>query len=175
MISSQKFFDFAIVVALNLTMLGRVSFCQGVVQSPSSSVDAVMSRVLSRSHSITSDGVEEVSWAPPTKEDVAEIKGLGEEAVMPLARYLQTEKKDGFAELLAVKFLIIIGTPSTFQPLTLALAPEQWEVTRAQALSGIYQLSKDKAKLYILAALNDKSELVNSRAHELLALYPPEP
>ena len=64
-----------------------------------------------------------------------------------------------------------IGGPSTLGPLERALAQDQWDVTRAAALDGIYQVSPAEAKPYVEAALGDKSQVVRQRAHGLLSLY----
>ena len=60
-----------------------------------------------------------------------------------------------------------IGGSSTLGPLKRALAQDQCEVTRAAALDGIFAVSHAEAKPYVEAALGDRSELVQRRAHEL--------
>ena len=99
------------------------------------------------------------------------MKALGQKAIVPLARYVDLRAKSDFKALFAVKFLMAIGGPSTLAPLESALAPDQWDVTRAAALSGIFQVSPAEAKPYVEAALGDKSQVVRQRAHELLSLY----
>jgi hypothetical protein len=61
------------------------------------------------------------------------------------------------------------NSPET--PLKRAFAQDQWEVTRAAALDGIFSVSRDEARPYVTATLADKSPLVQRRAKELLALY----
>jgi hypothetical protein len=117
------------------------------------------------------DGVKQISWQPPTDEEISEIRSLGELAVDPLAKYLDSAQKDDLTQLLAVKFLAALKLPSTSTPLKLALAPDRWEITRAAALSTLYDLSQSDAKPYVQAALADKSALVRQRAKSLMDLY----
>lgn len=121
---------------------------------------------------MTVDGVKKISFEPPTNEEVAEVKALGQKAVVPLARYLDLQEKNGLTQLFAVKFLMAIGGSTILSPLKRAFAQQdQWEVTRAAALDGIFSVSRDEARPYVKAALADKSPLVHLRAKELLALY----
>jgi hypothetical protein len=129
-----------------------------------------MTTALSRCYS-TVDGVKRISFEPPTNQEFAEVEALGQKAVAPLARYLDLQQKNGFTQLFAVKFLMAIGGSSTLGPLKRAFAQDQWEVTRAAALSGIFSVSQAEARPYVEAALADKSHLVQQRAQELLALY----
>jgi hypothetical protein len=50
-------------------------------------------------------------------------------------------------------------------------AEDQWEVTRAAALDGLFAVSQVEAKPYVKAALGDMSQLVWRRAHDLWSLY----
>jgi len=117
------------------------------------------------------DGVQKISFVSPTNEEFAEVEALGQKAIVPLARYLDLQPKDGFTQLFAVKFLMAIGGPSTLGPLKRAIAEDQWEVTRAAALDGIFRVSRAEAKPYVEAALGDRSQLVRQRAHDLWSLY----
>ena len=99
------------------------------------------------------------------------MKALGQDAVVPLARYLDLEAKNGLTQLFVVKFLMAIGGSSTLGPLKRAFAQDQWEVTRAAALSGMFSVSRDEARPYVEAGLADKSHLVQQRAQQLLAMY----
>jgi uncharacterized membrane protein YqgA involved in biofilm formation len=99
------------------------------------------------------------------------VNALGKEAVAPLASYLDLQPKNGFTQLFAVKFLMAIGGSSTLGPLKRAFAQDQWEVTRAAALDGIFAVSHAEAKPYVEAALGDSSQLVRRRAHDLWSLY----
>jgi uncharacterized membrane protein YqgA involved in biofilm formation len=84
---------------------------------------------------------------------------------------LTCDKKNGFTQLFAVKFLMAIGGSSTLGPVKRAFTQDQWEVTRAAALDGTFAVSHAEAKPYVEAALRDSSQLVQQRAHHLLALY----
>lgn len=129
-----------------------------------------MTTALSRCYS-TVNGIKKISFEPPTNQEFAEVEALGQKAVAPLARYFDLQPKNGFTQLFAVKFLQAIGGSSTLGPLKRAFAQDQWEVTRAAALDGIFAVSHAEAKPYVEAALGDNSRLVRQRAHELWSLY----
>lgn len=133
-------------------------------------IQRVMATALSRCYS-TVNGVNRITFVPPTNQEFSEVKALGEEAVAPLAKYLDLEPKNGFTQLFAVKFLMAIGGSSTLGPLERAFAQDQWEVTRAASLSGMFAISRVEAKPYIEAALQDKSQLVRRRAQQLSVFY----
>ena len=153
-------------------VIGDASLGFGQVSDPKSSavVDQIMATALSRCYS-TVNGVKRISFEPATNQEFAEVEALGQKAVAPLARYLDLQPKDDFTRLFAVNFLIAIGGSSTLGPLKRAFAQDQWEVTRAVALDGIFAVSHAEAKPYVEAALGDSSRLVQQRAHHLLALY----
>lgn len=129
-----------------------------------------MTTVLSRCYS-TVNGVKRISFEPPTNQEFAEVEALGPKAVAPLAKYLDLQPKNDLTQLFAVKFLMAIGGSSTLGPLKRAFAQDQWEVTRAAALDGIFAVSQVEAKPYVEAALGDSSQLVRRRAHHLWSLY----
>jgi hypothetical protein len=136
----------------------------------SATVERIMTTALARCYS-TVDGVKRIGFVPPTNEDLAAIKALGQRAVAPLAQYLDLKSKNGLTQLFAVKFLVAIGGSSTLGPLKRALSQDQWEVTRAAALDGVFAVSRAEAKPYVKAALGDRSQLVRQRAHDLWSLY----
>jgi hypothetical protein len=153
-------------------VFGDASLGFGQASDPKSAavVDQIMATALSRCYS-TVNGVKRISFEPATNQEFAEVEALGQKAVAPLARYLDLQPKKGFTQLYAVNFLIAIGGSSTLGPLKRAFAQDQWEVTRAVALDGIFAVSQVEAKPYVEAALRDSSQLVQQRAHHLLALY----
>lgn len=159
-------------LVLSCIVIGCASFGFGQATDTKSSamIEQIMTTALSRCYS-TKNGVKRISFEPPTNQEFAEVKALGQKAVAPLARYFDLEPKDDFTQLFAVKFLMVIGGSSTLGPLKKALAQDEWEVTRAAALSGIFAVSPAEAKPYVEAALSDGSQLVRRRAQELLALY----
>lgn len=159
-------------LVLSCMLSGNASLGSGQTSDAKSSavVDQIMTTALSRCYS-TVDGVRRISFVSPTNEEFAEVEALGQEAIVPLARYLDLQQKNGFTQLFAVKFLIAIGGPSTFGPLKRASAQDQWEVTRAAALSGMFRVSRAEAKPYVEAALGDGSQLVRQRARDLWSLY----
>jgi len=86
--------------------------------------------------------------------------------VVPLSRYVDSDK-GGFSELMAVWLLLAIGGPTTEAPLQRALASDRWEVTRVTALGALIAISKDCARPFVEAALNDHSSYVREKASEL--------
>jgi hypothetical protein len=136
----------------------------------SAAVRRIMATALSRCYS-TINAIPRISFEPPTNEEVAGVKALGNRAVAPLTTYLDLERKDGLTQLFAVKFLMAIGGPSMLGPLKRAFAQDQWEVTRAAALDGMFEVSRAEAKPYVEAALGDRSQLILQRAHDLWSLY----
>ena len=159
-------------LVLSCMVSGNVSLGIGQASNPKSSavVDQIMTTALSRCYS-TVNGVKRITFEPPTSQEFAEVKALGQEAIAPLARYIDLQPKNGFTQVFAVKFLIAIGGSSTLGPLKRAFAQDQWEVTRAAALSGMFEVSRAEAKPYVEAALGDRSQLVRQRAHDLWKLY----
>jgi len=120
------------------------------------------------------DGTKAITFVPVTNDEVREVKALGPKGVAPLARYLDLKQKNGFTQLFAVRFLMDIGGTTTLGPLKRAFAQDQWEVVRAAALDGIFQVSPTEAKPYVEAALGDRSELVLQYAQHLWTFYPGE-
>src|SRR5882757_8751040 len=157
---------------MSCIVIGYTSLGFGQASDPKSSaiIDRIMTAALSRCYS-TVNGVKRITFEPATNQEFAEVKALGQDAVAPLARYLGLQSKNGFTQLYTVKFLMAIGGSSTLGPLKRAFAQDQWEVTRAAALDGIFSVSRDEDRPYVRAALADKSPLVQRRAKELLALY----
>jgi len=153
-------------------VVGDASLGFGQASDPKSSavIERIMTTDLSRCYS-TVNGVKRITFEPATNQEFAQVEALGQKAVAPLARYLDLQQKNGFTQLYAVKFLMAIGGSSTLGPLKRAFAQDQWEVTRAAALDGIFAVSQVEAKPYVEAALGDSSQLVQQTAHHLLALY----
>jgi hypothetical protein len=159
-------------LVLSCIVIGYASLGFSQTSDPKSSaiIEQIMTTALSRCYS-TVNGVKRITFGSPTNREFAEVKALGQEAVAPLARYLDLQPKNGLTQLFAVKFLMAIGGSSTLGPLKRALAQDQWEVTRAAALDGIFAVSHAEAKPYVEGALGDRSQLVQRRAHNLWSLY----
>ena len=153
-------------------VIGYASLGFGRASDPKSSaiVERIITTALSRCYS-TVNGVKRITFESATNQEFAEVEALGQKAVAPLARYLGLQSKNGFTQLYTVKFLMAIGGSSTLGPLKRAFAEDQWEVTRAAALDGIFAVSRAEAKPYVEAALSDSSQLVQQRAHHLWSLY----
>ncbi len=160
----------ALILCCILIGYASLGFSQASDPKSSAVVDQIMTTALSRCYS-TVDGVKRISFVSPTNEEFAEVEALGQKAVAPLARYLDLQPKNDLTQLFAVKFLMAIGGSSTLGPLKRAFAQDQWEVTRAAALDGIFAVSRAEAKPYVEAALSDSSQLVRRRARDLLNLY----
>ncbi len=133
-------------------------------------VSRIMQRALARCRTQVDGGIQKIEWVPPTNDDLQEIKAMGEGAVVPLSRYVDTDK-DGFSDLMAVRLLLAIGGPTTEAPLRRALASDHWQVTRVTALYGLVGVSKNHARPFVEAALNDPSSYVRDKASELYHLY----
>jgi hypothetical protein len=157
-------------LVLSYIVIGYASLGFGQTSDSKSSaiIERIMTTALSRCYS-TVNGVKRITFEPATNQEFAEVEGLGQKAVEPLAKYLDLQPKNGLTQLFAVKFLMAIGGSST--PLKRAFAQDQWEVTRAAALDGIFAASRAEAKPYVEAALGDSSQLVRRRARDLLNLY----
>src|SRR5215468_10792936 len=103
----------AIVFASVLFISGQATTNKVVEANEFQVVDQIMATAFERCHSVTADGVNAITFVPPTNEEVAEVKALGPKAVAPLARYLDLKQKNGFTQFFAVKFLMVIGGSST--------------------------------------------------------------
>ena len=159
-------------LVLSCVIIGYASLGFGQTSDPKSSaiIEQIMTTALSRCYS-TVNGVKRITFEPATNQEFAEVKALGQNAVGPLAKYLDLQPKNDLTQLFAVKFLMAIGGSSTLGPLKRAFAQDQWEVTRAAALDGIFAVSQAEAKPYVEAALGDRSQLVRRTAHDLWSLY----
>jgi hypothetical protein len=156
-------------LVLSCIVIGYASRGFGQASDPKSAavVDQIMATALARCYSTGTDGFKRIHFVTPTNEEFAQVKALGQRAIVPLARHLDLQPKNDFTQLFAVKFLMAIGGSSTLGPLKRAFAQDQWEVTRAAALSGMFSVSPDAARPYVEAALTDKSHLVQQRAQEV--------
>ena len=145
-------------------------FSQTTDAAPSATVQRIMTIALSRCYSEV-NGIKKMSFVPATNEEVAEVKALGEEAVAPLARYLDLKPRSDFQRLFAVKFLENVSGTSTLGPLQRAFAQNQWEVTRLVAVNAMFAVSEAEAKPYVEKALGDNSQVVRQRAQDLWVSY----
>ena len=159
-------------LVLSCMVIGYASLGFGQTSHPeaSATVRRIMAAALSRCY-FTVDGVKGITFVPPTNEEVAEVKALGQGAVAPLAGYLDLQQKNGLTQLFAVRFLMAVGGSSTLGPLKRAFAQDQWEVTRDVALNGIFATSPDEAMPCVEAALGDRSQLIQHTAQRLWSLY----
>jgi hypothetical protein len=159
-------------LVLSCIVIGYASLGFGQASDPENSaiIEQIMTTALSRCYS-TVNGVKRITFEPATNQEFAEVQALGQKAVAPLAKYLDLQPRNDLTQLFAVKFLMAIGGSSTLAPLKRAFAQDQWEVTRAAALEGLFAVSQVEAKPYVVAALGDSSQQVRWRAQHLWSLY----
>ena len=141
-----------------------------VVRTPEEIVRQTIETALARCYS-SIDGIKRITVIPPTDDELDRIESLGDSAVAPLSAYIDLSQKGGLMQWFAVQFLTAIASPSAEAPLIRALEKDQWDVTRASALNGLYKISADAAKPHIRSALTDKSPVVRLRAEELMKSY----
>src|SRR5215467_1386390 len=86
-------------LVLSCMLSGNASLAFGEESDPKSSavVDHIMTTALSRCYS-TVNGVKSISFVSATNEEFAQGEALGQKAVVPLARYLDLETKNGFTQ-----------------------------------------------------------------------------
>ena len=115
--------------------------------------------------------VTKISWSPPTNEDIATIKNLGNEAVPALASYFRTETRGSdFEQLIAIRFLGAIGTPETIPVFEGVLKSNDWQVVRLDALDFLGNVPGAESSQMIASVLDDEDPLISSRAKRLLEL-----
>jgi hypothetical protein len=148
----------------------QLGFAQTSDSTAFDTVKQTMAAVLARCH-MKVDGVEAITFIPPSNEEFETIKSLGSAAIEPLSTYLDAQVNDGFTQLFAVKFLTSLRNPAALDALQRAFAQDQWEVTRMAALDGMFETSKAAAEPYVKLALEDKSRVVRELAEELWPIY----
>jgi hypothetical protein len=142
-------------------------------------VDEIMRRVLARDYSVRDGwttghkpvkGIGVISWLPPTAEDSEEIAKLGVQAIPELALYVSPDAKPGgFVQLLAVKFLAVIGTFATIPSLANALDPKNWSPARIAALEALGDRPEAEAVALIRSEMTDRDPEISQRAIQLMA------
>ena len=131
-------------------------------------VDRVIHRALNRDYS-TTNGVKKISWVPPSAEDFAEIKSLGEKAETPLAAYI--DDKNDFVQLLAIKFIDSLEHQSinTLSPLTRAATDgHRWVVVRLASMDALERSHGTDGLAVIESMQEDGDPMVSRRAREIL-------
>src|SRR5260370_2669036 len=88
-------------------VIGYASLGFGQASDPKSSaiIDQIMTTALARCYSTGTDGFKRIDFVTLTNEEFAKVKALGQKAIVPLARYLDLQTKNGFTQLFAVNFL----------------------------------------------------------------------
>jgi hypothetical protein len=132
-----------------------------------------MSSALTRCYT-ENNGVKGLTFVPATNEEVAEVMSLGDDAIAPLASYIDAKLNADFTQLFAVRFLADLNSPDTFPQLVRAFGRDHWDVTREVALNAMFAVSKQKAKPYVKAALSDESNVVKQSAAQLWSQYKPD-
>ena len=135
---------------------------------PSSIVNEIIKSTLQRGEGTTPQGYRFSTWIPPTQEDLFRIKALGEQAVAPLSKYLDSPRP--FAQLLAVRLLGEVGGAAAVEPLKRGLDASRWSVVRAQSLSSLASTPDSMALPIIQDMRKDSDPLVRKRAEDLLTL-----
>ena len=102
----------ALVLSCMVSGCASFGFYQASDPKSSAIVDQIMATALALCYSVMPDGVKRIDFVPPTNEERAQVKALGQKAIVPLARYLDLQP-NGFTQLFAVRFLVEIGGPST--------------------------------------------------------------
>lgn len=124
--------------------------------------------ILKRGEGRTETGIRTTTWIPPRDEDNAKVKNCGEEAIVPLSQFLDSDEPR--AQLLAVRLLGVVGGPGIVSPLQRALEPSRWVVVRTQALSSLMSAPKTDAIPIIRSVLSrDRDPQVQSRGNAILA------
>jgi hypothetical protein len=147
-------------------------FAQMSRPAASDTVKRTMAAVLAHCR-FKADGVEGMTFIPPSNDEIETIKSLGSAAIETLSTYLDPKVDGGFSQLFAVRFLTALRNPAALGALQRAFAQDQWEVTRVAALAGMFETSKTTTKPYVEAALEDKSEVVRHMAESLWTSYEP--
>jgi hypothetical protein len=152
-------------------MLALVTQKSGSAQtneSPQMLVDRVIHRALNRDYT-TTNGVRKISWVPPSAEDFAEIKSLGEKAEIPLSLYI--DDKSDFVQLLAITFIDSLEHQSTntLSPLTrIASDGHRWVVVRLASMDVLERTHSPEGLAVIKSMQDDSDPMVSRRAREIL-------
>jgi len=72
-----------------------------------------MSSALTRCYT-ENNGVKGLTFVPATNEEVAEVMSLGDDAIAPLASYVDAKLNADFTQLFAVRFLADQTAPAHF-------------------------------------------------------------
>lgn len=131
-------------------------------------VTSLLDQILSRGEGQVGD-VKTNTWVPPSKEDVATIRALGQKSIAPLNHALSSPVP--FRQLIAVRLLEEVGGPDTLPVLKRGLEPDRWVVVRMQSLSSLRSVPDDLAIPILRNALHDTDIHVARRAHDLLVDY----
>lgn len=172
---TTKLIKIAVALSCMLFTFNPISIGQAAAPSMVTNDDAslkvkqIMDDTLARGVTLLPDGIKATTWVPPTAHDIMAIKALGDYAIRPLGSYLNSEEPR--AQLLAVRFLGVIGGEAIIPFIRTALEPNRWVVVRTQALSSLMSVPPTAAIPIIEHTLEtDHEEPVQQRAKQLLTL-----
>jgi hypothetical protein len=121
---------------------------------------------------VIADGVRGITRMPPSSEDVAEIKSYGDQAVVPLAEYFNSE--NAFEYEMAMRLMGALGGKRIIKPLKNVALYDPSPRKREYALRWITQAPWDRAaKVIRQAADHDADANVREVAKELLSGHGP--
>lgn len=134
-------------------------------------VDEIMDRALKEDVFTTPEGVRVTPMgANVSSEAMQEIQTFGDQAIAPLAKYL--DSPDRRAQTLATKLLGAIGGSNTIKPLIHAAEKCTSSIARTVALFNLERLEwKDVGGVIERVALNDSDLQVRKTAQDIIAKH----
>ena len=135
-------------------------------------VNTIIRETLQRGEFTTADGVKGITRIPPSPEDVDEIKGYGDRAVLPLQEHFSSG--NAFEYELAMRLMGELGGKRIIEPFKKVILYDQSARKREYALRWITQGPWDQAaKVISQAAEKDPDANVRKVAQELLSGHGP--
>jgi len=146
------------------------SFMKQLPQESTASdrVAAILDKILKRGEGSIGN-IKTTTWVPPSQEDIERIREIGQSAIPPLDRALDSHRP--FEQLLAVRLLGAIGGANVVGPLNRALGSGKANSVRVAALWALRSAPVDLAIPIIQSAVGDPDPLVARHAREVLTDY----
>jgi hypothetical protein len=134
-------------------------------------VAAILDRILRRGegHAEGREDVKTSTWVPPGFDDIEQIREIGNDAIAPLNKALDSQTS--FRQLLAVRLLGEIGGTDVVPPLKRGLEANRWVVVRMSSLSSLRSVPDALALPIIRSAVLDSDPRVAERARTSLTDY----
>lgn len=131
-------------------------------------INTIIRETLQRGEFTTAEGVRAITRTPPSAEDVEEIKGYGDRAVLPLQEHFYSA--NAFEYEMAMRLMGELGGKRIIEPFKKIILYDPSARKREYALRGITQGPWDQAaKVISHAAENDSDANVRKVAQELLS------